>query len=152
MNSINFYHLNKTNTYFALAKLLEKAFVKKKNALVRTNSNKITEEIDETLWSYDRSSFVPHSKPGDKHNTLSPIYITDEKNNPNNAIYLFIINTSNFSISEISEFQRTFILFNNEDKEFIDIARKLWIDIKRFDIERKYWVETKEGWKLNNHI
>ena len=150
MPSVNFYHLNKTNTYFALCKLLNKAIGQGQKVLVRTSSAETTEEIDEILWSYDRTSFVPHSKLGDKHTNLNPIYITNETDNPNYAKYLFIIDTSNFSVSEICKFQRTFILFTDGDKSFLNIARKLWVDLSKFDIERKYWVEGEKGWVLRN--
>ena len=148
MNSVDFYHLNKTNTHFALCKLLEKAIGKKKNILIRTDSKETTDDIDEFLWSYDQTSFMPHSKSGDLDNHKSPICIADEVGNPNNACYLFIINTSNFSVSEICKFERTFILFCNGDEYFKGVARKLWVDIAAFDLERKYWVEDKKGWVL----
>jgi len=58
------------------------------------------------------------------------------------------VNTAIFSIPEICQFQRTFVLFNNLDKDFKDIARKLWVDTADYDIERKYWVEENKGWVL----
>jgi len=148
MNSLNFYHLNKTNTYLALCKLVEKAFEQKQKVLVRTNSQEVTDEIDETLWSYDAVTFLPHSKLGDQLTEPGPIHISSENENSNNASYLFIVNTANFSIPEICQFQRTFVLFNNLDKDFKDIARKLWVDTADYDIERKYWVEENKGWVL----
>ena len=148
MHSINFYHLSRTDTYVALCKLLVKAFEQEINVVVRTNSTEVTDDIDERLWSFDSSSFMPHSKLGDVNNNLSPIYVTSENDNPNNAVYLFILNTSNFSLPEICEFERTFILFNNDDKYFLEIARKLWLDLESFEIDRKYWVQGKQGWEL----
>ena len=148
MNSINFYHLNKTNTYLALCKLVEKAFEQKHKVLIRTNSQEVTDEIDETLWSYYAVSFLPHSKLSDHIKDYSPIYISNENDNSNNASYLFIVNTTNFSIPEICKFQRTFVLFNNLDKDFMGIARKLWIDTADCNLERKYWVEENKGWVL----
>lgn len=150
MNSVNFYHLKKTNTYLALCKLLEKAFRKNYKVLVRTDSEVACDEIDEILWSYEQSSFLPHSKKGDDQTHFSPIYITNEIDNPTNAGCLFILNTSNFSASEVLNFERTFILFNNDDKDFIGVARKFWADIGSFELERKYWVEEKKGWVLKN--
>lgn len=151
MHTINFYHLHKTNTYFALGKLLEKALHQKKNILVSTESTEMTDEIDETLWSYESASFLPHCKLGDSHYDLNPIYITNETDNPIGAVYLFIINSSNHSVSEICNFQRTFVLFNNIDNDFLRIARKLWMEIGNCDIERKYWVEDNTGWILKNN-
>lgn len=148
MNSVNFYHLKKTNTYLALCKLLNKAIDQQNKILVRTDSKETSEEVDEYLWSYDPTSFVPHSKLGDHDNTHSPIFITHEMDNLNNACYLFILNTPNFSVSEIPHFQRTFILFSDADKDFMDTARKLWADTAAFDLERKYWVEEKKSWVL----
>ena len=148
MNSVNFYHLNKTDTYFALCKLVNQAFAQERKVLVRTSSQEVTEEINEILWSYDLTSFLPHSKAGDQNNEASPIHISNESDNPNNASYLFVVNNSNFSIPEICQFQRTFIIFNNQDKEFMDIARKLWVDTAGSNLGRRYWVEEDTGWIL----
>ena len=87
MAIVNFYHLNTINIYLALAKLLDKALSQEQKILVRTDSARVAEEIDEFLWSYDLPSFIPHSKVGDKNFKMSPIYITDEENNPNNNCY-----------------------------------------------------------------
>ena len=148
MNSVNFYHLKKTNTYVALRKLVEKAMQQEKRVLLRTGSNIISEEISEMLWSYDLSSFIPHSKLGDPDSEFSSIHITHDYKNPNGASFFFIINTSNFSLREIDEFERSFILFNNEDTEFKLLAQKLWSDLKTFDFELRYWIEESTGWKL----
>ena len=148
MNSINFYHLSKTNTYLALCKLLEKAVDQGNKVLVRTHSEVVTEEIDEVLWSYDPTSFLPHGKVVDHNNRVCPINIGSGNMNPNNASYLFIVSTTNFSIEEILQFRITFVLFNDHDKEFISNARKLWVETGGFDIKRKYWIEDKNGWTL----
>ena len=101
MAIVNFYHLNTINIYLALAKLLDKALPHKQRILIRTDTTRVADEIDEFLWSYDLSSFIPHSKVGDKDFKMSPIYITDEETNPNNAEILFIISTAKFSLEEI---------------------------------------------------
>ena len=148
MTNVNFYHLKTINIYLALTKLLEKALPNEKNILVRTDSSRITNEIDEFLWSYDLSSFIPHSKLGDQDFKMSPIYITDEENNLNNADILFIMSTPKFSVQEILTLKRTFILFNNNDLEFLKLIENVWLKLEDSEIERNYWVQEREGWKL----
>ena len=147
MTSVNFYHLKTSNIYVALTKLLEKALLQKQNILVRTDSLIITNEIDEVLWSYDLSSFVPHNKLGDQDSNMSPIFITHEKKNLNNAELLFILSTPKFSIEEFLIFKRTFILFNDDDLEFLQSIERVWLELENFELERSYWIQERTGWK-----
>ena len=149
MNDVNFYFLKYTNLSKALTQLLEKAIGIGLNILIRTNSVESTEEVDEILWSYNLSRFLPHSKLGDNYCSLSPIYITSKNENPNGSEYLFIVGNVDYSVAEICKFKRTFILFNNEDNVFLDWTRKLWTDLNRFEIKKKYWIEEKKGWRLH---
>ena len=144
MAIVNFYHLNTINIYLALAKLLDKALSQEQKILVRTDSTRVAEEIDEFLWSYDLPSFIPHSKVGDKNFKMSPIYITDEKNNPNNAEILFIISTPKLSLEEILTFKRTFILFSNNDLEILNLIERFWLELENPEVKRSYWVQEKK--------
>ena len=148
MAIVNFYHLNTINIYLALAKLLDKALSQEQKILVRTDSARVAEEIDEFLWSYDLPSFIPHSKVGDKNFKMSPIYITDEENNPNNAEILFIISTPKFSLKEILTLKRTFILFSNSDLEILNLIERFWLELENPEVKRSYWVQEKKGWEL----
>ena len=147
MTSVNFYHIKTANIYLALTKLLEKALLQNQKILVRTDSLLITNEIDEVLWSYDLSSFVPHSKLGDKDSSMSPIFITHEEKNMNNGELLFILSTPKFSIEEILTFKRTFILFNDNDLEFLKLIERVWLELEKFELKQSYWVQERMGWK-----
>ena len=104
-------------------------------------------EIDEMLWSNNLSKFVPHSFFGDQHSQFSPIHITSEMDNPNNAEFLFIINVLKLSVSDILNFDRTFILFNDDEPDAFKLAQKLWAELDDVNIERNYWTQTSDGWR-----
>ena len=149
--SINFYQVKKTHVYNALFYLVRKSIEQNKRVLIQTRSIEMTKEIDEFLWSYDLSSFVPHNKLGDEDTSFSPIFITNEQNDVKDYQYLFIMSNFKYSIAEICKFERTFVLFNNNDTEFLKATRTLWTDLDNFDGERRFWVEEQNGWKLNTY-
>ena len=93
------------------------------------------------------STFLPHSKLGDQYCSFSPVYITDGIDDPTNADFLFIIGASNFTVLDILNFRRTFILFNNDDHDFCTFVKKIWGELENYDIERNYWIQEITGWK-----
>ena len=146
MNNINFYHLKHWSIYSTLSKLLEKAIKEGKQSLVRTGSLTATDALDEYLWSYDLSSFLPHSKLGDQEICSSPIHISNEIDYLNNAQFLFVVSTDNVSIDEILNFKRTFIIFNNDDVDVLKFNRSLWTNLEKRLIERRYWTQENQRW------
>lgn len=148
MSRIDFYHLTNTNIYKALDNLLEKVSLQKRRVIIRTDSIMVAEEIDEMLWTYNLSKFIPHSIVGDRYSGSSPIHITNESENPNRAEFLFIINIANLSASEMSKFERTFVLFDSNDPEVLQSAQKLWAELANIIIDRHYWTQKTGGWEL----
>ena len=67
--------------------------------------------------------------------------------NPNNAEFLFIINVLKLSVSDILNFDRTFILFNDDEPDAFKLAQKLWAELDDVNIERNYWTQTSDGWR-----
>ena len=132
--------------YSTLSKLLEKAIQEGKQSLVRTGSSTVTDAIDEYLWSYDLSSFLPHSRVGDHEISSSPIHISNEIDYLNNAQFLFVVSTDNVDIDEILNFKRTFIIFNNDDLNILKFNRSLWSNLGKRSIERRYWTQENQRW------
>ena len=146
MNNINFYHLKNTGIYSTLSKLLEKAMQEGKQSLVLTGSSTVTNALDEYLWSYDLSSFLPHSKLGDQEICSSPIHISNEIDYLNNAQFLFVVSTDNVNVDEILNYKRTFIIFNNDDNDVLKFNRSLWTNLEKRLIERRYWTQENQRW------
>ena len=146
MNNINFYHLNNASIYSTLSKLLEKAIQEGEQSLVRTGSLTATDALDEYLWSYDLSSFLPHSRLGDQEISSSPIYISNEIDYLNNAQFLFVVSTDNVKVDEILNFKRTFIIFNNDDVDILKFNRSLWTNLEKWPIKRRYWTQENQRW------
>lgn len=148
MPEVNFYQLDNNKIHIALSKLIEKAYAIKKNALIKTQSEESVSEIDDFLWSYDSYGFLPHSKIGDKNLELSPVHITYKECNPNKSVYMFLLNGAHISMNDIITFERTFVLFNSYDTQYIDSVRGLWKGLSSKSIDRKYWINDKGRWSL----
>ena len=148
MISVNFYQVENSDIQILLFKLLEKTSIQGMKVLVRTDSHTVSKQIDEFLWSYDLSSFIPHGTSDSPSSNFFPVLISEQSENLNNANFLFYIGTSNFLVSEIQKFEKTFILLGNDDLVHLQSARKLWRDLAKIGVQQSYWTQENKRWVL----
>ncbi|MBP7709538.1 MAG: DNA polymerase III subunit chi [Rickettsiales bacterium] len=107
---INFYQADET-IIKSLAPLLIKVLDEKKKALIFCKNAAQIKAIDDSLWSYGRSKFIPHITISDTDFVMErqPILISDKEENANKADYLvfFDLPSSEF----LSSFKRVFHFF-----------------------------------------
>ncbi len=115
MPEINFYHSDE-NVAKPIAALLLKALEDKKNTLIFCESEAQLKEIDASLWSYGRSSFIPHVTDSDVDFDFKrqPILLTTKEENLNEASYLIFLTEP--SEKFISGFKRVFYFFEDGGK------------------------------------
>lgn len=148
MSRVDFYHLQKTSVEQSLPKLLEKAYVSGKNAVVKVGNEDRVEFINTALWTYEEQSFLPHGSKKDGHADSQPIWLTSGDDNPNNASMLFLVDGAIIDIDKISQFERVFNMFDGASIESLEQARNLWKQIKTAGHECYYWQqEDTGGWK-----
>jgi DNA polymerase IIIc chi subunit len=110
---INFYQFDE-ELIKSLAPLLLKVLEEKKKVLVFCRDEKKIGEIDNSLWSYGRTKFIPHITNFDKGFSFErqPILISNKEENLNKADYLVFLDEP--SEIFISSFSRAFHFYNSE--------------------------------------
>ena len=107
------------------------------------------EKINELLWTYSPKQFIPHGSKLDPMAEQQPIYITCEKENPNNAALLMIVNPSNIAdFSEdrlyIARFQRILVIYDDS----IIINQNIIQQLKQKAELEHYTQSPSGGWSL----
>jgi len=119
---INFYETD-DGLIKSMAPILLKILDEKKKALIFANSQSYLQEIDNALWSYGRSKFIPHALIFDKDFEAQeqPILLTNQLQNTNNANYLIF-----FDEPEDLEFYKKFSrIFYFYEPNLLDKSSKI---------------------------
>ena len=144
MSRIDFYHLKRQSLEEVLPKLLNKAYGAEKRVTVKTTPETV-ETVNAFLWTYSDESFLPHGTKKDGFADEQPIYITENAENVNNSCFLFLINDAEVDIEYAAQFERVFNIFDGNDENALQQARRLWRNYKDAGFEVHYWQQTDRG-------
>ncbi len=75
---VDFYLVNKTEPdalYLTACRLLEKAYLRGHRVFVLCGDKAAAELLDELLWTFDDTSFIPHNLQGEGPDTPPPVQI-----------------------------------------------------------------------------
>ncbi len=142
---INFYQIDDV-LYKAITPLLIKVLEENKKILIYCQEDQTKVEIDNGLWSFSKTKFLPHGIKEDKLSPLEqPIFITNLQQNFNHAQYLLKIN----QVEEVflREFEKVFYFF---DEENLKLARILWIKYKNQGFSLNFYKKNQKGWEKIN--
>lgn len=141
---VNFYQVDDI-IYKSIAPLLIKVLEDNKKALIYCENDKQIEEIDNGLWSFSKTKFVPHATHKEKDHSKHPIIITGQQQNHNNAEYLikFLEAEGDF----VKGFEKTFYFFGSGN---IDEARKLWAKYKKQSCKLNFYKKNQDKWEKVN--
>ena len=118
MSEIFFYKLKNSSSEIFLASLIEKSIENKWNSVVLLDNIERMEEINDFLWSYKDTSFLPHGSQNDKNSELHRVYLTCEEENPNDSDVIFSID--GLLIKNINSWQRCIYIFNEQNLKVVD--------------------------------
>lgn len=138
---INFYQVDDI-LYKSIAPLLIKVLDENKKALIFCQDEKQITEINDGLWSFSKTKFVPHGTKADKiEHSLQPIFITNTQENYNQAGYLIML----LEVEEIflKQFDKIFYFFGSGN---IADARKLWAKYKKQSFALNFYKKDESGW------
>jgi DNA polymerase-3 subunit chi len=126
--------------------LLERTLERGWRALVRCESAERADAIDNLLWTYDESSFLPHAQQGDGNSAKQPVLITVEDANPNAANVLFLVGGAAPPAWDAqSDLTRIVLMFDGRDPDLLARARSSWKDARAAGHDVTYWKESPGG-------
>ena len=143
MTDISFYHLLHQPLTSALPKLLEKVQAAGLKAVIKVGSTERMQELDATLWTYHKASFLPHGSQKSKFPEQQPLYFTTEDENPAKATILVLVDS--MESPDIDNYDRCLEMFDGTDQEAVTKARSRWKSYKEADHELTYWQQTEQG-------
>jgi DNA polymerase III subunit chi len=143
VTEIRFYHLEQRRIDQALPPLLERALEEGRRVLVRASSDEMVAALNERLWTYDESSFLPHGAAGDGDPMTQPIFLTSELENPNAATMLVKLSGAEGEAEDA--FDLVVLLFDGRDEAALAHARGEWRRLKDQGRTISYWREGDEG-------
>ena len=99
--------------------------------------------LDEALWTYDATAFLPHGKATDAGPGAQPVLLSANPTAPNGARFALIADGR--WRDETLTFDRVFYLF---DDDHIGEARKAWKALsQKDDVEPRYWKQDGGRWR-----
>jgi DNA polymerase III subunit chi len=143
VTEIRFYHLEQRRIDQALPPLLERSLEEGRRVLVRASSDEMVAALNERLWTYDESSFLPHGAAGDGDPMEQPIFLTSEVANPNAATMLVKLSGAEGEAEDA--FDLVVLLFDGRDEAALGQARSEWRRLKDQGRTISYWREGDEG-------
>lgn len=144
MTDVRFYHLTRKTLEQALPEMLEKTLERGARAVVMTGSAERAEALTQHLWTYHPNHFLPHGNAKDGYADMQPVWLTAEDERPNNADYLFL--TDGAASARLSDYARVSDIFDGNDAEAVNGARKRWAAAKKEGHTLTYWQQNDKGW------
>lgn len=143
MAEIWFYHLERQTLDEVLPVLLERTLDRDWRAVVHVGAPDRLEIIDALLWTHRELSFLPHSMQRDGMETLQPVFLTCDDDNPNAANVRFLVEGA--PLIDAASYDRLVYLFDGADEAALDIARSAWKQARATPHDTTYWRQSDEG-------
>src|SRR6202790_4689491 len=94
------------------------------------------------MWRDD--AFLPHGIWRDSEAAEHPVLLTFGEDNPNGAAVRFLIEGAAMP-ENASAYERVVFLFDGEDAEALEAARRRWSEAKRAGFAVTYWQGGEKG-------
>lgn len=140
---VDFYQLAGTPVEAVVPQLAAKTLENGEKLLIVAGDAGLRERLDETLWTYDPTSFLPHGQSGESVSENQRILLSDGTDAANAAKYIMLAD-GEWREAALS-FDRAFYLF---DADRLDDARKAWRSLSDMDdVEPRYWKQDNGRWR-----
>jgi DNA polymerase-3 subunit chi len=149
MIEVSFYHLTRRRLEEALPVLLEKSLARGWRVAVQALDAKRLAKLDDFLWSFEPTKFLPHGTKADGAPETQPVYLTIEGDNPNGADVRFLIDGVNaaplLSDPANAPKARAVLMFDGNDAMELQAAREQWKELRDAGFELVYFQEDERG-------
>jgi DNA polymerase-3 subunit chi len=144
MTEILFYHLKGQTPEQVLPALLQKSLERGWRVVVQASSDERVEALDAHLWTWRDDSFLPHGTWREPDAGEQPIVLSVNEQNPNGASVRFLVDGA--SMADQGEgYERIVLLFDGDDPDALEAARKRWSEAKSAGIAVTYWQADERG-------
>lgn len=144
MTEIRFYHLTRSTMGQALPELLEKTLSRGWRAVIRLNDDVRLDELNKQLWTYRKTSFLPHGSAKDGAGEDQPVWLTTQDDCPNDAAVLFQLDGA--TGMALDKYDLVCDVFDGNDFEIVEQARARWVSYKKEGHKLAYWQQGERGW------
>jgi DNA polymerase-3 subunit chi len=144
MTEVLFYHLKGQTPEQVLPALLQKSLERGWRVVIQASSDERVEALDAHLWTWRDDSFLPHGTWRDAEAAEQPIVLTIDEKNPNGATVRFLVDGAEM-VEDTSGYERVVLLFDGDDPDAVDVARKRWGEAKAAGLEVTYWQADEKG-------
>jgi DNA polymerase-3 subunit chi len=144
MTEILFYHLKGQTPEQVLPPLLAKSLERGWRVVVQAASDERVEALDAHLWTWRDDAFLPHGTWREAEAAEQPIVLTVNDENPNGATVRFLVDGVGMA-GDLAGYDRVVLLFDGDDPDAVDLARKRWTDAKAAGAEVTYWQTDEHG-------
>ncbi len=143
---LGFYHCTRQPAREVAVRLAEKAWLAGQRLLILSDPDTLA-DLDQSLWTRDPASFLPHGLAGTADDPEQPILLAPEMRAPapNGARLLMLVGLPLPPPPEAEQFDRILLLFEDGSDAHAR-ARADWrAAADRATIERSYWQQTESG-------
>lgn len=138
MPQIDFYLVSSSNMIHVACKLLEKIFQQNLTAHAHCEQEDIAKKVNETLWTFKDTSFIPHELVSEIKDHEPPISIGFGEQMPP-AIYDVLLTISPELPEYATQFERILFIIPKENEPWKQMARDYYKDFKA------------QEWQVNHH-
>ncbi len=126
-----------------LPRFLEKLFAQNLRTVVRVQSPERLAVLDNLLWTYHPSSFLPH---GVKEPEEQPIWLTDMCDE--SAGFQALVLLDGVENATLKGYEKCFYFFDGNDPIASRKAKGYWNHLKKNSNNLRFWTQTEKGaWK-----
>jgi len=139
--NINFYQTDEI-IHKSIASILSKILEDNKRALIFCQNQELLNQINDGLWSFSKTKFIPHGKIDDEvESQKQPILLTSKLENNNNSDYLIMLEKADDEF--IKKFEKSFYFFNDNN---LKESKDLWRYYKNKSADLKFYKREKDKW------
>lgn len=146
MAEVLFYHLTASGLEQTLPPMLAMSLERGWRVLIRCGEGATLERLDETIWTFDRTAFLPHGVAPGENADRQPICLTLEPGNPNQADVLMLVAGAQVLPDEMAGFTRTCLIFDGADAQAVEAARGDWRRVVAAGHAAVYWAQEGGRW------
>lgn len=140
---VDFYQLAGTPIGKTVPPLAAKTLENSEKMLIVAEADSLLSVLDEALWTYEATAFLPHGKASDPSPENQPILLSNTASAANGAKFALIADGK--WRDETLSFDRVFYLFDDDQ---IDEARQAWKALsEQDDVEPRYWKQDGGRWR-----